>query len=255
MLKRHAAIMLTMFLLPVAVAGGNNTRAVQGETVSFNGAKVTTWAKLGSNGEIIQVGVTLPLAAVERTPNKMTMMQANFPAEVQQATFLYNVTVEWNPQGHEPAGRYTNPHFDVHYYTIDKAAVRAIDCKDLTVMNASKVPKGWLPAVPPGVPAQAVCVPTMGFHSLPATEFARPGQFQPGLFERVMIVGDYHGSIIFIEPMVTREALLRKQNFTLPVPSLKTIDHNTLVPTRFNAVYDPQRKVYDFVLSDFRMAR
>ncbi|MFD1731896.1 hypothetical protein ACFSC4_13800 [Deinococcus malanensis] len=119
-------------------------------------------------------------------------------------------------------------------------------------INPADVPQGWAPPVPPGVPPQAVCVPTMGFHSLPLSEFSAPGQIQPGLFDKVMIAGSYGGKLIFLEPMVTQQLLLNRQNFSLPVLMPRNLGRTTRYPTTFNAVYDPGLNAYQFILGDFQ---
>lgn len=227
---------------------------VQGEVQTVNGAAVRTWAKISSNGQVTQTGITLPMATIQNGPvsGAPVVAQIDFPAAVQQTTFLQHVGLDWNPHGHEPEGRYNTPHFDLHFHGISKAEATSIDCKDMTQINQADVPQGWAPPVPPGVPPQAVCVPTMGFHSVPLSEFSAPGQFKPGLFDKVMIAGSYWGKFIFLEPMVTQQLLLSKQNFSLPVPMPTNLGRTTRYPTTFNAVYDPALNAYQFILGDFQ---
>jgi len=253
---RHALATFMLALVGASVvAGGNDVRTVKGESATMHGAPITTWAKIAASGDILEVGVTIPMTVIQRTGQHMTMVQINFPAEVQRKTFLNHVSIDWMSGGHEPEGRYNTPHFDVHYYTLTKSAVRQIDCKDLTLLAPNKVPTGWLPAVPPGVPASAVCVPMMGFHSLPASEFTAPGQFKAGFFDKVMIAGDYQGRFVFLEPMVSKAFLMQKQNFTLPVPPATNLGRSTLYPNRFHATFDASANAYHLILSDFRAVK
>jgi hypothetical protein len=66
-----------------------------------------------------------------------------------------------------------------------------------------------------------------------------------------MILGYYGGRLTFLEPMVTREALLQKQSFSLNIPTPQVVGVSTRFPTRMNATWDEQRQAYDFVLTDF----
>ncbi|GHF43267.1 hypothetical protein HNQ07_002002 [Deinococcus metalli] len=152
--------------------------------------------------------------------------------------------------GHEP-DRYGPPHFDFHFYGVDTAAVAAVDCQDATQPDPATVPAGWAPPVPPGVPDPTVmCVPHMGYHALPLTEFSGPGQFQAGAFDQVMVAGFYRGQLTFIEPMVTLAALERKSDFVLPVPRPR-LGRPTRYPTTFKGTYDAGTDSYTLTFSSF----
>lgn len=250
-----------LFLLGICTSGilascglTMSENIVQGESQTVNGAGVRTWARVGSDGQIVQAGITVPMATIQNGPTSgpPVVAQIDFPAAVQQTTFLQHVGFDWNPHGHEPEGRYNTPHFDLHFHGISKAQANSIDCTDMTQINPADVPQGWAPPVPPGVPPQAVCVPTMGFHSLPFSEFSGPGQIKSGLFDKVMIAGSYGGKYIFLEPMVTQQVLLTRENFSLPVPMPSNLGRTTRYPTTFNAVYDPVLNAYQFILGDFQ---
>ena len=250
--------MCTALLLSACAWNSTSDPALlQGESQTMNGANISTWAKVGADGQVTQAGLTMPLASIENgsSTGAHSMMQLNFPEAVQQTTFLNHIGLDWNPQGHPPAQRYGNPHFDMHFHGITKAAANAIDCSDLSQIDPANVPQGWLPPVPPGETAADHCVPTMGFHSVPETEFVGPGQWQPGLFDKVMIVGSYKQQFIFLEPMVTRDLLLKKQNFTLPVPMPRNLGRTTRYPTKFEAVWDNAKNAYQFILSDFKQVQ
>lgn len=255
-LHRHLVIG-TALVMTACGQGGGDPLLLQGERQTINGAEVSSWARVDLTGQVTQAGLTLPMSSIQNASSTgaHSVVQVSFPDRVQQTTFLNHVSIDWNPQGHEPPGRYDVPHFDMHFHGGTKAAANAIDCSDLSQIDPAKVPQGWVPPVPPGAPAQNFCVPTMGFHSLPETEFASPGVIKPGHFDKVMIVGTYKQQFIFLEPMVTRELLLTKQNFTLPVPMPRNLGRTTRYPTKFEAVWDNAKNAYQFILSDFQQVQ
>ena len=55
----------------------------------------------------------------------------------------------------------------------------------------------------------------------------------------------------FIEPMVSREFLLERDDFKLPVPAPAAFGRLMLYPTKFEAEYDPDLDAYHFVFSKF----
>ncbi|MHC4709600.1 MAG: DUF5602 domain-containing protein, partial [Planctomycetota bacterium] len=151
-----------------------------------------------------------------------------------------------------PPGPYLTPHFDFHFYTIPPAERSAIDCTDET--KPSVMPAGYsLPDVilPPPLAEMAgvstligLCVQQMGMHSLLTSELESTDTFRGS-----MVIGYYHGTPIFIEPMLTRSLLLEKRSFDLPIPSIPGM--TGAYPRAFRAEYDAQQQVYQFVFSDF----
>ena len=65
-----------------------------------------------------------------------------------------------------------------------------------------------------------------------------------------MVVGYSGGEPIFAEPMISKEFLLEKQGFTLPVPTLAHAGA-TRFPTVFQATWDEASTAYRFVFSGF----
>ena len=159
----------------------------------------------------------------------------DFPDVVKRTTFIDHLGLFWNPRGHEPEGRYDTPHFDFHFFGIPAEEAAAIDCTDLAQRDPALTAAGWVPPVPPGADPAAFCVPLMGFHSLPETEFRAPGEFQPGRFDKVMLGGEYKGRFTFVEPMVTKAVLDTRRGFSLPVPRPSNLGRATAYPTTFEA--------------------
>ncbi len=230
---------------------------VMGECADVYQAELCTWARMQGT-TVVAVGATVPLASIENAPDDQHMVwppvQAaalRMPESGQQQAGLAEVTVFWEAHGHPP-GPYLTPHFDFHFYTITPAERAAIDCIDET--KPSVLPAGYsLPDVtlPPPLAEMAgestligLCVAQMGMHSLLTSELESTDTFRGS-----MVIGYYHGTPIFIEPMLTRELLLERRSFDLPIPSIPGMAGG--YPRAFHAEYDAQQQLYHFVFSDF----
>jgi hypothetical protein len=165
---------------------------------------------------------------------------------VQQTTFLNHVELDWNHAGHEPTQIYGVPHFDFHFYHVDRKAVDAVDCSDTRLPAADDVPANYMFLPPPN----GQCVPQMGFH---ASDMTSPelSQTNPQPFTKTLILGAYGGQWTFIEPMVTRAFLLQKQDFGWDVPKPNTLGVHTLYPTRFDAHFDAETNAWVISFSRF----
>jgi hypothetical protein len=231
---------------------------VKGECGDLFKAQVCTWAHTQGTA-VVDVGATVPLASIENAPAEggemhwppLTDANLKLPESVVAQTGLNHLTVYWEAHGHPP-GAYLTPHWDFHFYGLSSADRMAIDCKDLT-KPASLAAGYGLPDVPLppdmgkmiGVDTLiGLCVPQMGMHSALASELA-----STGLFQGTMVVGYYHGKPIFVEPMLTREKLMAKQSFDLPIADVPGLTGPH--PRTFHADYDAQQQQYRFVFSGF----
>jgi len=230
---------------------------VQGDCADAYGAQVCTWARMQGTA-VTEVGLTLPVASIENAPDDqeltwppaMTAALA-MPEASQAEAGLTEITMYWEAHGHPP-GPYLTPHFDFHFYAIPPAERLAMDCSDLT--KPSVMPAGYtLPDVtlPPPMAEMAgvdtlygLCVQQMGMHSLLTSELESTDTFRGS-----MVIGFYGGKPIFIEPMLTREMLLERRSFVLPIPSLPEMAGPH--PQSFHAEYDAEEQVYRFVFSEF----
>lgn len=254
------SLALTALLAGTLAHGQSAQGTITGESGELFGAKVTTWAKLAADGAVQEVGVTIPVSLFEKAPaapKGATAMGGpppgykpfalDFPEVVKKTTFLDHVDLGWVPTGHPPV--YMVPHFDLHFFTVDKKAVEAIDCHDLTTPDPSSLPAGYVPPVPPNTKPDDVCVTLMGFHTLPVADVAPGAQF-----DKTMLAVYYGGKLDAIEPMITQATFLKKQSFTLPVPVLPAVGKATLFPTAFAATFDKAANAYNLVFSGFNPA-
>ena len=173
------------------------------------------------------------------------------PEAARKQSGLTEFTVYWEATGHPP-GPYMTPHFDFHFYTASPEERAAIDCKDNAkpevLATGYSLPDQPLPpdmAKMIGVSTLVgVCVPQMGMHSLPTAELE-----SKELFRGNMVIGYYHGKNVFIEPMLTRDRLLEKKSFDLPIPTIPGQAGN--YPRNWKADYDSLAQSYRFVFTGF----
>jgi hypothetical protein len=240
-----------LVLLAACAGRTPELRTVQGDCVDVYGASVCTWATLDGNDAVVEYGATVPLAVAERAPHDMEMAWppvadaiVRMPAEVSAATGVDHLTLYWEPHGHPP-GAYLTPHFDFHFYNISTDTRKAIDCTDTTKPAALPAGYGMVDVEVPGLGMLVgLCVPEMGMHTLLASELQ-----SDQIFEGTMVIGFYHGSPIFFEPMITRDMLMRRESFELPMPAVSGLPEGVRYPTRFRAEYDAASAAYRFIFS------
>jgi len=250
--QAYGRILAGVVLGAVVAGTGACTREklVQGECKSVNGADICTWGRM-SGTTLVAFGATVPIKSIESAPPEVPMawppkMDAliALPAGVDSAVGFKSLTIYWEPHGHPP-GPYLVPHFDFHFNNISAADLAKIDCADST--KPSVLPAGYeLPdvAIPQLGTLVGICVPEMGMHSLPGTELHATTSF-----EKTMVVGYYHKSPIFIEPMITRATLMGRHSFTLPVPGVAGEPAGVQLPAGFEAQYDSTAQAYRFTFS------
>jgi hypothetical protein len=149
----------------------------------------------------------------------------------------------WNPQGHEPDGIYTLPHFDLHFYFITAALQATIPFLAPPAFDLAPAP-GYLPAayfMGPGL------VPNMGAH---AVDLLAP-EYQPGgTFTHTFIYGSYRGNLTFLEPMFTLAYLSRQLNETFPIRQPRAFQRAGYYPTSYTISYEESPKHYRIALNN-----
>jgi hypothetical protein len=85
----------------------------------------------------------------------------------------------------------------------------------------------------------------MGMHGMPGEEVPETTPFDAS-----MLVGYYGGALVFLEPMIARTTLMDARTFQLTVPPAPSDTPATVRwPSRFEAIYDGDARVYRFVFS------
>lgn len=207
------------------------------------GSRVTAWSAFAADGSVLEVGVRLPMSAVEAASDPLTNAPAlslAMPSRVSTTTFFNHLDLYWSNGGHGPT--YENAHFDLHFFRITTAEVSAIDCSDRTPVPASLLAPGYSPGS-----VSPECDPQIGFHASPDIDF------EGTPFSKTMILGFYGGKTIFVEPMLTSEKLRLRRSFTVDMPHPATLGGvRTRFPTKFDARFDAAGDAYDLVFGAFQ---
>jgi len=227
-------------------------RVIWGESAIIDGARVATWALVSPHDNtILAVGATFSLKLAEHMPEPGSgpagaIASLDYPTLVPDTTFFNHLEMQSNLHGHDtPRGsinpiRNSVPHFDFHFYSIPEEQVWAIPgaLPPLPPVAADRLPPGYIQPGP--------SILEMGRHSAPAWSLT-----DPDFLSTIMIAGYLpDGSQMhFLEPMITPEVLLARQDFTLPVPMPSVLGRDTLYPTNFQATF--QGNAYSFAFSDF----
>ena len=244
-----ATLLLPVVTVAAVLAGGPRTTTQTCTTVL--GSEVCAWVTM-DDGNPVEVGATVPMSLLESVPADAPMVwppeelaDIELPAEA-HALGIDHLGINWEAHGHPPA-TFMTPHFDFHFYSISRAAVRAIDCSDLS--KPSALPVGYaLPdiTVPEMGTLVGLCVPRMGMHAMPAQDTDATDAFGAS-----MMLGYYGGAPIFFEPMVSQKLLLSGKDFTLPVPAVKGLPAGVRYPRVLRATYDSKNREYRLVASGF----
>lgn len=259
----HTVRTIAAVLLALAVSACTSEEPlveVTGACADAFEAQVCTWAKT-RGARLVEAGAVVPLASIENAPAEQPMawppaMAAaiDMPEPVRQQGGLTHLTVYWEAGGHPPAP-FMTPHFDFHFYTISASERAAMDCTDPS--KPAALPVGYdLPdmTLPPemaqmvGVPVLiGLCVPQMGMHAISSSDIDRKDAFGG-----TMVIGYYKGKPIFIEPMISKAMLMRKESFDLAIPDVPGMAGGQ--PTSFHAEYDAAQQAYRFIFSGFTPA-
>jgi hypothetical protein len=196
-----------------------------------------TFATLTHEGVPVMVGVEITDSALYNLPTDPNAVdketyRLTLHQKARAATIFDHIVAEWNPNGHPPAGIYTVPHFDFHFYRISLAEQNAIPPYEVDPTGFNDLPPaGYIPSPPyfeiPGG------VPEMGAHWADATS----PEFNGLPFTYTLLYGSYGGKVTFYEPMVTRAFFLSGQNADKAIPQ----------PTLFsptNAYYQTHYKIW-----------
>ena len=225
-------------------AGKSSTRnragTYPGESRPLGNGTVRSWVTLDKNGNPAAIGVTFSEAALSGLPTREpgTEYQLSLPPQA-SATAFNHIGLDWNSNGHPPAGVYNVPHFDFHFYTItpqerDQITAQGDDLARCTQQpSAEYMPTGYVL-----VPDSAV--PRMGSH------LANPlsGELHGQPFTKTFLYGSYDGRVIFYEPMITRSFLESKTSITELIKLPARYAKSGYYPTRYSVKYDAKNKEY-----------
>jgi hypothetical protein len=235
--------------LPVAgSADGTEPETYHGPVTAIGNGHAHAFVILDDDRQPTAIGVNLSADALEGLPAHTTghgpawEYRLELPAEA-VGTGYDHITVDWNPDGHIPPGVYDLPHFDFHFYLIDLQARDRITLEGDDLQRASRAPA---PAFMPAgyVLPEGTAEPRMGAHAID------PGapEFNDEVFTRTFIYGFHDGSMVFIEPMVTRDFLESRADVTIPVPVAERYQRPGYYPTQYRVGFDAAANAHVVVL-------
>lgn len=190
---------------------------------------------------------SLKLRLMDGGPNHTFEYELKFPPEAAETAFSH-MGFNWNPAGHGPKGIFTKAHFDVHFYmgTPDYRHEIVVDLQDADPTNVKdsnlEPPKQFLP--PDYQLAPNTAEPRMGSHYADVTS----PQLKPGNFSNIFLIGVHGGSILFWEPMITKEYLETKPQFNSKLKLPEAYPVSGYYPTAYSVVYDQEHKEFNISL-------
>lgn len=245
--------------LPVASAWpsmlGRPAAAREGElhygpAVPVGGGLARTYVAVADDGSI-ELGVALSEEVMEDLPangdpsglvmpDGLSTFGYELPLPTLNPTGYRHVMLDWNPGGHEPPGLYDVPHFDFHFYLIDRTTRLGIDpARPDFAERAGRLPDPSLIPARYFLPIPAA-VPAMGVHWLdPATP-----ELNGETFSRTMLFGSWDGEVIFAEPMITKDFLMSKPAVTFEIPSASEALPSGPLPQSYTVRWDPDAREY-----------
>lgn len=255
-ITRKLTLLLILFATFLTACDSNNSSSgtFYGQQKKLGDGKIRTFVDLGDDGEPTAYGVAfdekaltgLPTGGDHSNHGNMTVLQlpdvAEFPTD--------HISVDWNPNGHEPEGIYTHPHFDFHFYMITEAYRNAMvpadpeyEAKSAKLPEAQYIPQGYVS--PPG----NLPVPQMGLHWL---DPASP-ELNGATFTKTFIHGSWDGNIIFYEPMITKAFIesvkgMDGQAVVTSIPQPQAFAKPGYYPTTYAVRYDAKKKEYRVAL-------
>lgn len=105
----------------------SNFERGEGASVAGGGEDVWTFATTNRAGKPMHLGIWLTSAAFEHLTSQSDgqHLHLDFPT-VDGLAYTF-AGIDWNPAGHPPAGVWTAPHFDFHYYFVDEGSIDTIN--------------------------------------------------------------------------------------------------------------------------------
>jgi hypothetical protein len=211
--------------------------------VAIGGGIARSYATVDGLGVPTELGLTLTEAALTALPAASTEYVFALPSQASQTPFKH-AAINWEPLGHPPAGVYTVPHFDFHFYMITTEAREAIILTDPAVAakvamkpSADNFPAGYITGM---ISAR------MGQH------WRDPSgpEFNGQPFTGTIIYGSYDGAINFVEPMLAKSYLESKPlSVVTPLKLPATFGIRGYQPTSYTVRWDASTKEYRVALS------
>lgn len=199
-MNRHIAIALAFAAAlsagaPSFISAASARHAVA--SGSLGKGTVVLWKESG------RIGASIDKAALDSLPAAET--RVDLTAQIGPYRL---VEIDWHPHGHLPKGIYDVPHFDAHFYVIDKMERDAIAFAPpggVAKPSADKVPAGYV--------SDGTVIPQMGMHF---ASVSRP-EFHGKPFMCSQIWGYNAGRFAFVEAMFSKRFVSSGASFFEPI--------------------------------------
>lgn len=236
-------------------SGKGNETTQYGPAVPMGNGKAQSFITTTRAGVPTAMGVALSEKALENLPagqGDHHHRTAHAPAPLEyllqlppraSVTPFKFITVDWSPDGHEPAGVYDLPHFDFHFYMItneERLTITPLAEMDPDIPEAKYIPSPYIQ-----LPGR---VPNMGVHWVDPTS---PELAAGETFTRTFIYGTYKEKVAFLEPMITLDYIKSKPTHINDVPLADAVQISGYYPTKYQVKYNPVRKEYLIMYTDF----
>lgn len=249
---RHLAVFaaagfLGLFVAPATATSGGVPGLIEGPVHPVGAGNARTYVTVDADRTPTAIGVRLDGAALDGLPSGLLPITEDYildlPDET-RATVFDHVTVNWNSHGHNPEHGFDVPHFDVHFYLLDRTTVEAINPAVPGYFQAAAhipdpryVPAGYAPS---GDPLLST-VPGMGLHWIDTAESGHH-------FTDTVLFGTWDGRQAFVEPMMSREWLASRPHLYEQLPQPAAYQRDGLYPTTYSVWWDEAAQVYTIEL-------
>jgi hypothetical protein len=209
-----------------------------GPSVAMAGGTARTYVTVNGAGVPTEVGLALTEAALVGLPAGNAEYVFALPASSSTTAYRHAV-INWIALGHPPAGVYTVPHFDFHFYTITNEQRTTIVLGD-SVLSAKMLRAPAAEFIPTGY-VTGMASERMGLHW---RDPAAP-ELNGAPFTQTFIYGSYDGAMIFAEPMIAKAYLETK-----PAPVVTSVKlaaqyaTHGYQATSYAVAYDQANKEY-----------
>jgi len=247
-MKSNRLFLVVILLVTIYSCKKNDekTRTYEGTPVSIGNGKAETFVTVDKNEKPITIGIKMSATALDGLPTEgdpnmggeVPPYMLTMPAQASSSGFNHS-EVDWNPHGHEPLFAYGVPHFDFHFYLVTpQEQAQVVPGPDTVAVDAKYIPKNYV--------SGGVAVPNMGTHWVDTTS----GEFHGQPFTITFIYGFYHGNMTFLEPMISKDFLLKKPDVTLPIKQPQAFQRHGYYPKQVHLYFDNSAQQYVIALEE-----
>lgn len=282
--KERFLAALVVGLIGVTPHHGVWAKTLFGAKQKLGSGTVRTYAVVRDDGTPTAIGIAFKASALQGLPSELNTkgrcfdlnkngridahgecegdyeQRLSLPAQLSEnkdIPFRW-VGLNWNSHGHPPKA-WSVPHFDFHFYMIDRKAVDAIrvggceffiNCEDQK-RALIKVPAKYVN--PQHISVKAT-VSMMGDHLIDS-KAAELAPKNPKPFTHTWIFGAYDGHITFYEPMITRAYFLSHPNGCTRIKQPKAWEKAGYYPRVYCMRYSEKHKSYTVSLEGLKLRK